>query len=214
MKVAVLFSGGKDSVFAAFCCLYSGFDVELLTVVPAVYSTMFHHPNVKWCEAQAEAMGLPIRMAKATGEGEADELYAMKEALREMKVEGVASGAIESEYQKERVDRIASELGIASFSPVWRTNGAMLEEIVKYFDSYVVAVSAEGLGEKDLGAPFDAGFVEKLRKLRPSVSAHLEGGEGETFVADAPFFSRALKIREWKKSFDGTRGVAEIASLQ
>ncbi|HIH19540.1 TPA: hypothetical protein HA225_06245 [Candidatus Micrarchaeota archaeon] len=53
MKAAVLFSGGKDSVFAAFVCQSMGWEVELLTIQPAKYSTMFHHPNVKWCRRQA-----------------------------------------------------------------------------------------------------------------------------------------------------------------
>ena len=69
----------------------------------------------------------------------------------------------------------------------------------------VIAVSAEGLGRDDLGARFDSKFVERLRRMKPAVSPHLEGGEGETFVANAPFFRKALKIKEMKKEWDGTR---------
>lgn len=213
MKVAVLFSGGKDSVFAAFCCQSMGWEVELLAIEPAEYSTMFHHPNVGWCRRQAEEMGLLIRVVKADGESEESELLAMKNALAEMKVDGVASGAIESEYQKERVDRVAHELGIRSFAPVWRTGGQLLAEQCRHFETYIVAVAAQGLDKGMLGRRFDSAFVEYLRGLQPPVSPHLEGGEGETFVANAPFFAKGLKIREWKKEYDGARGVAEIASL-
>jgi predicted ATP pyrophosphatase (TIGR00289 family) len=226
MKIAVLFSGGKDSVFAAFVCQSYGWDVSLLTIAPAEYSTMFHHPNVKWCRKQAEEMGLPIKFVRAKGEGEKrrkgsgaegatekDELNAMKEALREMNVDGVAAGAIESEYQKERVDRIAHELGIASFAPIWRTGETLLSEQCRYFETYLVAVAAEGLTEGMLTRKFDADFVEYVKKLKTPVSAHLEGGEGETFVANAPFFRKGLKIREWKISWDGASGIAEISSL-
>ncbi len=213
MKAAVLFSGGKDSVFAAFCCQASGWEVVLLTIEPAKHSTMFHHPNVKWCRRQAEEMGMPLVMVKAKENGEESELAAMKEALASLKVDGVASGAIESEYQKERVDRVAQELGIRSFAPIWRAGGALLSEQCAYFEAYVVAVAAEGLSEGMLGRRFDSDFVAYARDLEPSVSAHLEGGEGETFVAAAPFFRKGLRIREWKKSFDGSAGVAEISSL-
>lgn len=213
MKVACLFSGGKDSVFAAFCALFFGWEPILLTIRPAEYSTMFHHPNIKWCKQQAQAMGLPIKFVEADGEREEDELLAIKEALLEMGVDGVVSGAIESEYQKERIDKIAHELGIKSFTPIWRTGEALLEEQCSYFESYIVAVSAEGLGEADLGALFDKAFVEKIKKLKVPVSPHLEGGEGETFTAYAPLFKKRLKIGKWEKSFDGTRGIAEIASL-
>lgn len=213
MKVAVLFSGGKDSAFAAFCCLYYGWDASLLTIEPAEYSTMFHHPNVEWCAKQAEAMGLPIKVVRAKGGSEEDELAAVKEALRAMQVDAVATGAIESEYQKQRIDKIAHGLSIRSFSPLWRTGDSLLPEICRYFEAYVTAVSAEGLGEKDLAARFDAAFVDKLRAMKPPVSPMLEGGEGETFVANAPFFSRALKIGKWEKQWGGSRGVAKIISL-
>ncbi len=214
MKVAVLFSGGKDSAFAAFCCLYSGWDVELLTIEPAEYSTMFHHPNVKWCELAAQAIGLPIRIVKAAGGSEKDELASMKLALAGMDVDGVAAGAIESEYQKERVDRIAEELGIRSFAPIWRAGSALLDEQCGYFESYVVAVAAEGLVEGDLCKRFDSSFVERLKKMKPVVSAHLEGGEGETFVAWAPFFEKRVRIGGWKKEWKDGSGAADITAAE
>jgi diphthine-ammonia ligase len=213
MRVAVLFSGGKDSVFAAFACLYSGWEVVLLSVRPAEESTMFHRPNVKWCGMQARAMGMPIKTVKARGKSEKDELLAVKRALKAMKVDAVASGAIESEYQKERIDRIAHELGIRSFAPLWRTGGKLLEEQCRYFDSYLVAVAAEGLNEGMLTRKFDAAFLEYVRKLSPTVSPHLEGGEGETFVANAPFFAKRLKVGGWKRKSRGLSGSAEITSL-
>ena len=213
MKVAVLFSGGKDSVFAAFACEQQGYEVSLLTIEPAEYSTMFHHPNIKWCAAQAEAMDMPFKMVEADGEREEDELSAIKESLRQMRVDGVATGAIESEYQKQRIDKIAHELGIRSFSPIWRTGGALLSEQCAYLDTVVVAVSAEGLGESDLGARFDEKFVNRLKKMKPTVSPHLEGGEGETFVSNAPFFIKALEIKEMEKEWDGSRGVAKITEI-
>ena len=213
MRVACLFSGGKDSVFALFCCLFYGWEPILLTIKPAEYSTMFHHPNIKWCEKQAEAIGVPIKVIRAKGNSEADELMAIKKAVKEMKVDGIISGAIESEYQKERVDRIAYELGIRSFAPVWRTGKTLLEEQYAYLETYIAAVSAEGLTEKDLGTRFDREFAARAQKLKIPISAHLEGGEGETFVTYAPFFKKRLKIVKWKKSFDGARGVAEPESV-
>ena len=214
MKVACLFSGGKDSVFAVFYALFCGWEPVLVTIEPAEYSTMFHHPNVKWCGKQADAIGVPIRVVKAKGGAEKDELLEIKKALFELKVDAVLTGAIESEYQKERIDKMAHELGIRSFVPIWRTGKTLLDEMAQYFETYVIAVSAEGLTENDLGARFDADFLKKLEKMKVPVSQHLEGGEGETFVANAPFFKKRLEIKKWKKEYDGVRGVATIVELE
>ena len=213
MKVAVLFSGGKDSVFAAFACQSMGWEVSLLTIEPAEHSTMFHHPNVKWCRRQAEEMEMGIVMVKAKDGGEESELAAMKKALASLEVDGVASGAIESEYQKERVDWIAHELGIRSFAPIWRTGETLLSEQCAYLETYLVAVAAEGLHEGMLGRKFDSDFVAYARSLKTPVNPHLEGGEGETFVCNAPFFRKGLKIKKWKKEFAGSSGTAGIAEL-
>ncbi|MCX8198233.1 MAG: diphthine--ammonia ligase [Candidatus Micrarchaeota archaeon] len=213
MKVAVLFSGGKDSAFAAEVCRMSGWEVVLLAIKPAMHSTMFHYPNIKWCKRQAEAMGLPIKIVKAKGKLEEDELDAIKKAILELGADAVAAGAIESEYQKERIDKIAYEIGIRSFAPIWRTGESLLHEQCKYFEAHVVAVAAEGLKEDDLGKRFDFSFLERLRKMNPPVSLHFEGGEGETFVAHAPFFEKKLRIKRFKKIFDGASGFLEITSL-
>ena len=61
-----------------------------------------------------------------------------------------------------------------------------------------------------MGAKFDSAFLKRIASLKVPVSPHLEGGEGETFVSDAPFFSKAIKIREMEKEWDGARGVAKI----
>ncbi len=41
----------------------------------------------------------------------------MKAVLEGLKIDGVVVGALASEYQKQRVDRVAKELGIESFAP-------------------------------------------------------------------------------------------------
>ncbi|MCX8197122.1 MAG: diphthine--ammonia ligase [Candidatus Micrarchaeota archaeon] len=212
MKVAVLFSGGKDSVFAAFVCQQMGWEVVLVSILPAEYSTMFHFPNIKWCRLQAKRMGLEIFFAQPKGKTEEAELEALKNLLLEIKAEGVASGAIESEYQKERIDRIAYELGIPSFAPLWRKGEKLLSEQCNYLEIYLVAVAAEGLGKNDLAKRFDLELAKRLSSMKPTINPHLEGGEGETFVADAPFFRKKIKIKKWKKEFSGASGIARIVN--
>lgn len=203
MRAIVLFSGGKDSVYATGWAMKEGHEVVLLTVRPPDYSMMFHHPNIDATKLQAEAMGLKQVFVETTEENWREKLVA---ALRELKAEGIATGAVASTYQKSRIDAIAKELGIPSFAPLWHAGEDKMEEMLRDFEIYVTAVSAEGLGPEFLGEP-----LEKLiRAKKPHVHLFLEGGEGETFVANAPFFRKRIIIRGWKKTWDGVRGVAEI----
>jgi ABC transporter with metal-binding/Fe-S-binding domain ATP-binding protein len=206
MRVAVLFSGGKDSVYATGWAMNQGFGPVLLTVRPPEYSMMFHHPNVDATELQAESMGLEQAFVETTEENWREKLIS---ALRGLKAEGIVTGAVASTYQRSRIDSMAKELGIPSYAPLWHAGKGTREEMLKDFEIYVTAVSAEGLGPEFLGEPLEklVRFIE-ARKL--PIHPFLEGGEGETFVADAPFFRKRIVIKGWRKKWDGVRGVAEI----
>jgi len=80
----------------------------------------------------------------------------------------------------------------------------VLADELKHFEIYITAVSAEGLGPELLGKNFNQ--LGERKNIHPL----LEGGEGETFVADAPFFKKRIEILEWKIEWDGVRGVAHI----
>lgn len=206
MKVAVLFSGGKDSVFATFWALTHGFEIVLVTVRPPEYSMMFHHPNIDATSNQAEALGLAQVFVETTEENWREKLI---EVFRTIGVEGIVAGAIASEYQRRRIDSIGEELSIPTYAPLWHkdtSDSELMAEMLKYFEIYVTAVSAEGLGPQFLGEPLSKVAAAKI----PNVHPFLEGGEGETFVANAPFFKNRIKIKGWKKNWDGVRGVAHI----
>jgi diphthine-ammonia ligase len=204
-KVACLFSGGKDSVFAAFWAMHSGWSPLLVTVLPEPYSMMFHHPNARWTSLQAESMHLPQITIQATNENELEEL---ERALSRAEVQGIVTGAIASEYQKQRIDMIGEELGLPTYSPLWHKENVLQQEMLSNFETYITAVSAEGLGPELLGKNLSE--LGERRNIHPL----LEGGEGETFVADAPFFERRIRIRKWKKEWDGVRGVAHIQEAE
>lgn len=203
MRVAVLFSGGKDSCYATGWALDQGMDPVLVTVNPQEYSMMFHHPNVDATKMQAETMGLEQVFVQATDE---DYHIKLRETIGKLDVEGIVTGAIASTYQKSRIEKLASELGIRAFSPMWHRENELLPEILEKFEVYVTAVSAQGLGPELLGEPLKKLVEKDVSGIHPM----LEGGEGETFVCNAPFFKKRIIIEEWEKTWDGVRGVALI----
>jgi ABC transporter with metal-binding/Fe-S-binding domain ATP-binding protein len=212
MKAIVLFSGGKDSVFAAHIAKMSGFEVELLSIQTYENSTLYHYPNTSWCKLQAKALGLPIKIIKSKQKNEEHELEKTKEAIKKMKADCIITGVIESEYQKQRIDKIAYELGIKNFSFLWKKGERLLKEQAEYLEPYIVSVSAEGLDSKFLMKKFDLKFLSEIKNLRIPINPHLEGGEGETFVIDAPLFSKKIKIKKYKKFFQKTTGRVIIKS--
>jgi len=215
LKVAVLFSGGKESTYATWIAQHQGWDVEaLVSVFPkGVESLMFHFPNVRWTKIQAEAI-----------EAEKDELFGLREGLdetrEELGIDGVVTGAVASDYQKSRIDQICDELGIKSFAPLWHKDPKILVNDLKIagFNIILSGVGAAGLDESWLGQELTDERWSMLEKLSKKHGIHLtgEGGEYETFVFDAPHFKDRISIKKTHNEWDGQSGylVIEQASLQ
>jgi len=135
MKVAVLFSGGKDSTMAVYKALEEGHEVNYLISVfsdnPASY--MFHVANIHITELSAEAMDIPLikKVTKGIKEEELIDLTHILSDLRDMGIEAIYSGALFSVYQKSRIDTICEDLGLKSCAPLWHRDPVeYMEEII------------------------------------------------------------------------------------
>lgn len=207
MRVVVLFSGGKDSTYALYWALKEGFDVKYLVTMhsESEESYMYHVPNVHLTELQAKAIGIPLVKGFTKGEKER-EVEDLKSVLEGLKIDGIIAGALASQYQKERVERIAEELGIKVFAPFWKADPEeyMRTLILQGFDVVIVGVSAYGLDERWLGRRIDEKALEELKMLNKKYGVHIagEGGEFETFVRDAPFFKAKVVFDETEKIWD------------
>ena len=139
---------------------------------------------------------------------------ALKTARDQFSVEGVFSGALASVYQKSRVERVCSELGLQSFAPLWQIEPKthLLNLIREGFDTIITGVAALGLDESWLGRRLDVSMVEELLELQRKHGMHaaLEGGEGETFVLDCPIFKERVEILSSRKHWNGMAGRLEI----
>jgi len=221
LKVAVLFSGGKDSTYATWIAQHQGWGVEaLVSVLPkGVESLMFHFPNVRWTKLQAEAMGLPHRIIDVGH----DELLSLQDGLGKLEdqlgIEGVVTGAVASDFQKSRIDQICDTLCLKSFAPLWRKDPKILinDLISSGFRIILSGVGAAGLDESWLGRELTDQRWSSLEKVSRKHGIHLtgEGGEYETFVIDAPNFERRVSVDKTVNRWDGQSGylVIEQASL-
>jgi asparagine synthase (glutamine-hydrolysing) len=212
MKLAVLFSGGKDSCYAAYLAKQAGDELACAIVIRSENrdSYMFHTPSIEKAEKQVEVMGVPL-LAHGTKGKKEEELKDLTDAIRIAKekygVEGVVTGALHSEYQASRIRKICDWFGLESVNPLWHRDeiGYLNELIGVGFDVVVTAVAAYPLDRSWLGRKIDGKFVEEVAELKKKYKIHPagEGGEFETFVLNCPLFSRGLKIKSFEDSSTG-----------
>ncbi len=199
MKLASLYSGGKDSTYATYIMEQRGHTVDyLVSVVPASESSwVFHSHNLNLLPLMAEAMNKELVSRESSGT-EGDDLLALKSLLSELDVEGVITGALASDYQWDRINGICEELSLPTFSPLWRKDEKMLlrEMVSAGLNIIIVGVFAEGVGQEWLGRRLGHGAIQDLEDIeeRYGINISGEGGEYETLVLDSPLHHRKISM--------------------
>lgn len=218
MKVAALYSGGKDSTFALYLAQQMGNDVRfLVNIVPTdSASWIFHTPNLDTVPAMAEAMDIPLICAGSDGTEEGD-LDALRDVLSGLDVEGVVVGALWSDYQWDRMNRVFDDLGLKMVAPLWRKDQDMVydEMVSAGIDAIIVGVFADGLDRTWLGRHLDADAKKELVALREKhgISIMGEGGEYESMTLDSPVHKKRLAVSESTIECARYSGTMKVVSL-
>ena len=220
MKLASLFSGGKDSTYAIHVAKKQGHEVKcLLSVFPkSDESHLLHHPNMKWTKLQSQSMNIPQLTITSNSDETDDELSLIENLLQDAKeqfqIEGLVHGGIKSKFQKEKFENVCSKLHLAVIAPLWDTDPEhyMNELIDSKFNFIMTTVSSDGLDDSWLGKTISKSDILSLKYLSEKFGFNLnfEGGEAETFVINCPLFTNSIKINQSKKKWDGYRGRFEI----
>jgi len=203
MKLGVLFSGGKDSCYSAYLAKKQGHELTCLISMfsenPESY--MFHTPNIELTEKQAKVMNIPLLIHKTPGEKE-KELEDLEQAIKTAKdkygIEGIVTGALYSEYQRKRIQKICDKFGLKCLNPLWHMNEIdYLKELIKNkFKIIIIGAFAYPLDQTWLQREINDKFIQEVTELQDEYKIHPagEGGEFETFVLNCPLFQRELKI--------------------
>ena len=218
MKLAVLFSGGKDSCYALYKASKEHEITCLLSVIsknPESY--MFHTPNIELTKIQAKAMELPLITKTTEGEKELelnDLKLLIQTAVAKYNIEGVVTGALASVYQATRVQKICSQLGLWCFNPIWQMDQVeLLNELKKNkFQTVIVGVFAYPLDDSYLGKKITKNMINKLIELNKKykINPAGEGGELETFVTNSPMFKKKIKIKKSEIEYENNAGILLI----
>ena len=224
MKLAALFSGGKDSTYSIFKTMQTGHSVKcLITISPkSEESMLLHYPNIGITKIQASSMGIPQIYAESSSEKTEFEIELLTKVLTQAKqdyhIEGLVQGGILSEYQKNNFNKICTPLNLKLVSPIWNQDQKqyMQSLLDSSFSFIITSVSAGGLDDTWLGKEITTENLESLEKLSKQYGFNLnfEGGEAETFVIDCPLFSYPISIVKSKKTWDGYRGRLDIENAK
>jgi diphthine-ammonia ligase len=224
LKLASLYSGGKDSNYAIFEMSQRGYEVMCLISIETMNrdSLLFHFPNIHFTSILAEAINLPIRRFQSNSSKLDDEILVLENALvnirDEFEIQGVVHGGISSNFQKRNFGTICKKLGLTVFSPLWSMDPSKYihKMIDQKFEIVIVGVSTLGLEREWLGTLLDHDNVKKLESLslRYGFNLNFEGGEAETIVVDCPLYKKKFRIKEGLVKWFGDNGIFEITDYE
>ncbi|KAK4053608.1 hypothetical protein OIO90_003847 [Microbotryomycetes sp. JL221] len=245
MKVVGLLSGGKDSVYNLLHTIINGHEpVAVASLGPPSHkdeldSYMYQTVGHSGLKMLAQALGLPLfvhtiqgtaveqgseygsRATKVDGGTKGDETEDLVTLLTKVKqampqVQGVACGAILSNYQRVRVEHVCSRLGLTPIAYLWERNQAeLLSEMVDAgMDSVLVKVAGAGLRVDHLGKSL-AQMQPILHSLNEKYQLHVcgEGGEYETFTVDCPLFRKRVEFDKVSTIVSDSNPFATVAHL-
>lgn len=203
LKLGALFSGGKDSNYALYLMQKHNYEISCLITLKSKNdeSYMFHTPAIGLTKLQARSLNIPLIEQETEGNKESelkDLESSIKKAKDKYQIEGIVTGAIFSNYQRDRIEKICDRLNLKIFSPLWHKNQEdLMKELIKEkYEIILTAVACEGLNKNHLNKIIDETFLNELVSLnkRFRINVAGEGGEFESLVLNAPNFKKKIKI--------------------
>ncbi|NHI93903.1 MAG: diphthine--ammonia ligase [Candidatus Lokiarchaeota archaeon] len=205
MKVAVSWSGGKESCLACYKALLQGHDVSfLLNFTSFEKRSMFHNLRDELIEIQSQAIEIPLIQHKTTMNTYEKEFKSALKKFKEMGIEGIVFGDIHEIPKHEGwVDKMCKEIDLISLKPLWKNDPQeVLQDFIDSgFKATVIKIKDDKLNEEFLGRELNTQFIEDLQKYDDKISICGEFGEYHTYVTDGPLFKRNIKILNGNKIF-------------
>ena len=159
MKLASLFSGGKDSMYSIYKAKQMGHSIEcLITAFPkSSDSKLLHFPAIKLTELQSETMKIQQITSELNSDETVEQMNVLEilieKAKKDFQIEGIVHGGISSKFQKKSFENICQKNNLEIITPLWMTNPKeyMNELINSGFKFILTSVSSDGLDESRLG---------------------------------------------------------------
>lgn len=225
LPLVALISGGKDSIFNILECIRNGYEIHCLAYLQPINhqeiqeldSFMFQsvgHNVVT--QAYSDCLGIPLIVHQTDGKSkfrnleyfnknsqekdEVEDLFVLLSKVLDQfpQIKGVTSGAIFSDYQRNRVENVCSRLGLVSVAMLWRREQDELLDTMIENDINAILIKTASMGLKPnvhCGKSISQ-LRDYLMKLKDDFQMNCcgEGGEYESLVLDCPLFSKLISI--------------------
>lgn len=225
MKVAILYSGGKDSTFAIDYALEKKWDIEyLLSVKPTRTDCfLFHYATVEHTPKQAEILRLRHKLITCNVADPILEAELVKNEVLKEPVDAVLLGG--TGLQQTQIKSIQKALiphGIEVFAThAGQEHDEVMKEMINKGYKFIISqIATEGLNKEWLGKILDKETMKELfqRSIKYGFHCGGEGGYYDTFVIDGPIFDRKIEITKaetiMENEFSGHLLIKEMAIIK
>lgn len=199
-RIALSWSGGKDSCFALHKLTEQGFDIAcLVTTAPKETGLTFAHgEKIELIQAQGKSLGIPVHIISCTfdnyTEAFQDELFRIKEIYQ---LEGIAFGDLYLEEHREWGEQLARVTNLEALYPIWIKQSDSMDALATFIDTgykaIVIRVMHGKLPDTWLGKNLNQEFLRDIQKLK--ICPMGESGEYHTYVYDGPLFREKIEFQ-------------------
>lgn len=209
MKVAVLYSGGKDSTMSLYHAIQKGWEVvALIAVKPKnTEAYLWHYSTVEWTLLSSQAINIPLILLKCDKTGPDAEAKELEKVFKKIKINALVLGGVGlQKTQIKAIEKVAKKFKVNVLVPYqnYTSEELLREEIKSGLDIRITQVASDGLGSEWLGKRLDStnieGWLELSRKF--GFDCLGEGGYMDSFVCDGPFFKKRIEFTSTEKIWD------------
>lgn len=221
MKVAILYSGGKDSTYAIDYAMQKKWEIKyLLSVKPTRTDCyLFHFATVEHTKEIAKILNIPHILTSCDVADPKKEADIVKNIILKNPVDAVilgGTGLQETQLKSLQDALLPNKIEVFAAHAGFDHSELMKEIIDKNYEIMITQVASEGL-LKWLGKIITKENFSKLKEDSIKYGFHFgfEGGYADTLVLDAPIFKKKLQISSFKKVIeDDYCGYIEVEGLK
>lgn len=197
-RVALSFSGGKDSCFALYKLKEQEIEVACLftTIWKRNQKTVAHEENRERILEQGRSFNIPIHFIETDFESYRQDFIQNLQVFKgQYQIDGVAFGDIYLEGHRTWGEQVAEDAALEAVYPLWTQQENALpllrDFVAAGFKAKIIKVDAEKLPADWEGRQVDASFIDDI--AAKDVCPMGESGEYHTAVYDGPCFNYSVK---------------------